>query len=104
MSLLVNCLLLLLSYCLCFIFVFGPCFVVQNLVSFLVLQSSRLVRERERERERERDGCLKIAFNVMGLLVPCVSSSRCNRLVCSVYCGISWPYSTDFFFNVILNS
>ena len=53
-------------------------FVVQNLVSFLVLQSSRW------GRERERDGCLKIAFNVMGLLVLCVSSSRCNRLVCSV--------------------
>ena len=43
----------------CFIFVFGPCFVLQYLVSFLVLQSSRW------GRERERDGCLKIACNVM---------------------------------------
>ena len=64
------------SYCLCFIFVFGPCFVVQYLVSFLVLQSSHW--------GRERDGCFKIAFNVLGLLVLCVSSSRCNGLVCSV--------------------
>ena len=49
--LLANCLLLLLLFV--FIFEFGPCFVVQYLVSFLVLQSSRLGRERERERERE---------------------------------------------------
>ena len=34
--------------------------------------------------KRERDGCLKNAFNVMGLLVLCVCSSRCNGLVCSV--------------------
>ena len=45
-------------------------------VSFLVLQSSRC--------GRERDGCLKIAFNVMGQFVLCVSSSQCNGLVCSV--------------------
>ena len=76
MLLVVNCLFC--SYCLCFIFVFGPCFVVQYLVSFLVLKSSRW------GRERERNGCLKIAFNVIGLLVLCVSSSRCNGLVCTV--------------------
>ena len=63
------------SYCLCFIFVFGPCFVVQYLVPFLVLQSIRWGRER---------WLLKNRFNVMGLLVLCVSSSRCNGLVCSV--------------------
>ena len=40
----------------CVFFVFGPCFVVQYLVSFLVLQSSRWGRER---------WLLKIAFNVM---------------------------------------
>ena len=74
MLLLVNCLLLLLLFV--FFFVFGPCFVVQYLVSFLVLQSSRWGRERL---------LLKIAFNVMGLLVLCVSSSRCNA-VCD--CGI----------------
>ena len=73
MLLLVNCLLLLLLFVFCF--VFGPWFVVQYLVSFLVLQLSRW---------EERDGCLKIAFKVMGLLVLCVSSSRSNGLVCSV--------------------
>ena len=85
MLLLVNCLLLLLF--LCFIFVFGPCFVVQYLVAFLVLQSSRWGRER---------WLLKNAFNVMGLFVLYVSSSLCNGLVCSVWLVISWPYSTDF--------
>ena len=70
---------------------------MQYLVSFLVLQSSRW--------GRERDGGLKIAFNVMGLLVLCVSSSRRNGLVWSAVCdcGITWPYSTDFF-HAILNS
>ena len=48
-------------------------------------------------------GCLKIALNVMLLLVLCVTSSRYNGLVCSEDCGISWPYSTDFF-HAILNS
>ena len=66
-------------YCLCFIIVFGPCSVVPYLVSFLVLQSSRWGRERERER-----WLLKNAFNVMILLVLCVSSSRCNGLIYSV--------------------
>ena len=59
----------------CFILIFGPCFVVQYLVPFLVLQSSRWDRER---------WLPKTAFNIIGLLVLCVFSSRCNGLVCSV--------------------
>ena len=44
---------------LCVGFVGGPCFVVQYLVSFLVLQSSQWERETEREREmRERESCM----------------------------------------------
>ena len=73
MLFLVNCLLLHLLFV--FNIVFGHCFVVQHLVSFLVLQSSCWGRER---------WLLKIAFNVMGLLVLCGSSSGCNGLVCSV--------------------
>ena len=56
MLILVNCLLLLLLFVFYFC-IFGPCFVVQYLVSFLVLQSFRW----------GRDFCLKIAFNAMEL-------------------------------------
>ena len=49
MLLLVNCLLLLLFFV--FYFAFGPCFVVQYLVSFLV---------RNHLAGEERDGCLKL--------------------------------------------
>ena len=54
-------------------FVFGPCFVVQYLVSFLILQS-----------QRELVALLLLPFDAMLLLVFCVSSSRCSGLVCSV--------------------
>ena len=50
--LLIHCLLL--RQLSCGVFVIGLCFVGQYLVSFLVLQSACLGRERERERERER--------------------------------------------------
>ena len=63
----------------CFIFVFGPCFVVQYLVS--VIFSFAIISLGKRERER---WLLKNCFNVMGLLGLCVSSSWCNGLVCSV--------------------
>ena len=51
MLLLIHCL-----FCCLRFFVFGSC-VVQYLVAFLVLKSSRWGRERE-----SRAGCLKIAF------------------------------------------
>ena len=38
-----------------FIVVFGPCFVVQYLVSFISLREREREREREKERERERE-------------------------------------------------
>ena len=60
--------------------VFSPCFVLQYLVYFLVLQSSS---------EEERAGCFNsnCLLYIMWLLVFCVSSSRCRGLVC---CVLSW--------------
>ena len=52
---------------------FGPCFVMQHLVSFLVLQSEK---EREREREREREDWLlyiNCVFAAVWLILSCVS-------------------------------
>ena len=52
------CLLFIVALIVCGGFVFGPCFDVQYLVSFLVLQSSRW--------GRERVGCfLNFVLNVM---------------------------------------
>ena len=74
----------------CGCFVFCPCFVVQYIVSFLVLQSSCRGRE-----------CwlLKIAFkcNVT------VNALHLFLMVQWVDCGISWPYSTYFFHVILLN-
>ena len=64
------------SYCL-FYFCFWSlfcCAVLSVISSFAIISLGK----------RERDGCLNIAFNVMGLLVICVSSSLCNGLVCIV--------------------
>ena len=58
-------------------FVFGPCFVMQYLVSYLVFQSSPRGRE-----------CWLLYFNcvlaVVRLLVFCVSSLFCPGLVCDL--------------------
>ena len=73
MLLLVNCLLLLLLFVFYFcIWSLFCCAIFSVISSFAIISLGK------------RDGRLKIAFNVMGLLVLCVSSSRCNRLVCSV--------------------
>ena len=61
----------------CGSFMLGPCFVMQCLVSFLVLQSSC----------QEREGWLLYFYcllDVIRLLLFFVSSSQCRRLVCSV--------------------
>ena len=93
MLLLVNYLLLflLIVYHLCI----WSFFFVHYLVSFLVLQSFRW--------GREKDGCLKIAFNVMGLFVLCVSTARCNGLVCSVSLGYFLAIFYLLFFHAILD-
>ena len=86
------------SYCLFYFSIWSLfcCIVLSVISSFAIISLWK--------RERERDGCLKIAFNGMGLLVLCVTLPRGAMgwsAVCD--CGISWPYSTDFF-HVILNS
>ena len=70
---LVNCLF---YFCIWSLFC---CAVLSVISSFEIISL-----EKKKKRERERADCLKIAFNVMGLLVLCVSSSRCYGLVCSV--------------------
>ena len=62
----------------CLGFVFGPYFVVEYFVSFLVLQSPRRGRE-------SRLLYFKCVLAVVRQLVPCVSSSRCHGLVCNCY-------------------
>ena len=52
----------------CGVFVFGPCFVMQYFVSFLVCQSPWCGWERERERERERESCT-LYFNCLWCIV-----------------------------------
>ena len=54
----------------------GLCFVLQDFVSFLVLQSSRL--------GRERNGYFCCVLNAMSLLSFLDSSSRCHGLACSM--------------------
>ena len=90
MLLLIHCLLLLLLFAF-FFFVFGPCFVVQYLVSFLVLRSSRRGRESE-----SRAGCLKLLF-VRALCL--FLRVRWVGLQCMI---VVFPDHTPYFFHVIL--
>ena len=68
---------------------FGPCLVMQYLVSILVLQSSHNHLAEEdlaiiRLRKRELVALLYLLLVAMRLFVFCVSSSRCHKLVYSV--------------------
>ena len=67
---------------------FGPCFVIQHSVSFLVLQYTLL-------RKRERAGC----FTLVLYLLSCgcwFSSLPHGGVGWSVVCGISSSYSLIF--------
>ena len=70
---------------------FGPCFVMQYFVSFLVLQSSC---------PRKRESPLlyfTFLFAYMGLLVFRVSSSWYRGLVCSGFVIVAFPSHTHLF-------
>ena len=70
----------------CRVVVSGPCFVMQYLVSFLVLQSSR---------GRREDWLLY--FDIVFWMLSCVSSSWCRGLVNSVWI-VAFPGLTHLFF------
>ena len=74
MLLLIHCLLVVPNVCVLFCIWSLFCYAVLSVLSSFAIISFG----------EERDGCLKITLNVTGLLVLCVSSSRCNLLVCSV--------------------
>ena len=51
---------------------FGPCFVMQYLVSFLVLRERETERDRQREAQRERESWLLCVLSVVLLLLFCL--------------------------------
>ena len=72
--------LVFVPYIVCGGYVFGPCFVMDYVVSFLVLQSSW--------RERERAGC----FPLIVCLMPC-DCWWVGRWCAVCVLGINWSYS-----------
>ena len=72
---------------------FGPCFVMQYFVSFLVLQSYR----RGRERERELFALLHFSFCLhVAVSVSCLFSWY-RGLVCSEFVIVAFPSHTHLF-------
>ena len=82
--------LLIVATIVCGCFALCPCFVLQYIVSFLVLQSSGWGRE---------SWLLKIAFRYH----VTVSALHLFLMVQLVDYGISWPYSTYFFHMILLS-